>query len=340
MSSNAHLVLLTGSQAGLVAPILPGYYLVGRSSRCQIRPKTRSVSRQHCLLYFGSEPPPPIDSDECDEVADASAPVDAPRRMHVVDLGSTSGTCLNGKRIPVRQWRVLATDCELRCGKIAWRVMVNAQLHQVKAPMHTDFVEYHARGSTMDACNDSASVAEEEPPTELSAEATGDDETGLPVEAATGTAWQEDTVVAFLASQDEVDRKKRRETIRQTVQRKQARSNEFGLTDEARVESVPVHELETLVAESPSSEASSRSPKKRSETVGRSKNVEGDRRESFLPSFHPNWGTVKLALALALTIAVIGFGIYRIIQFQSGPPVRVFRGIGFKMHKVNIDWVG
>ena len=47
----AQLVLASGSRSGLAAPLFEGYYLIGRHEECQIRPKSRSVSRRHCLLH-------------------------------------------------------------------------------------------------------------------------------------------------------------------------------------------------------------------------------------------------------------------------------------------------
>lgn len=97
------LVLGTGSNAGLTAPIHRGYYMIGRHPECQIRPKTRSVSRRHCLLHH-------------DEGV-----------FRVLDLGSTRGTQVNGEKIAPKRWFELADGDELRCGKTTFRVSVERQ---------------------------------------------------------------------------------------------------------------------------------------------------------------------------------------------------------------------
>ncbi len=96
------LTLASGSRAGVVVSIHPGYYLIGRDSECQIRPKSRSVSRRHCLLRHEAG------------------------QLHAVDLESTSGTRLNGERLKPRCWHPLADGDQLRCGKIAFDVQMRS----------------------------------------------------------------------------------------------------------------------------------------------------------------------------------------------------------------------
>lgn len=98
----AQLVLASGSRAGLVAPIHPGYYLIGRLKECQIRPKSRSVSRRHCLVHWHEGV------------------------LRVFDLESTSGTKINGDKILPRMWTEVTDGDELRCGKIAFRLQIAA----------------------------------------------------------------------------------------------------------------------------------------------------------------------------------------------------------------------
>ena len=99
-STTVRLVLATGSRAGMVAPLHPGYYMIGRHGECQIRPKSRSVSRRHCLLQH-----------ECDQV-------------RVFDLNSSSGTYVNDRKLEPRVWASLADGDSLRCGKILFHVSV------------------------------------------------------------------------------------------------------------------------------------------------------------------------------------------------------------------------
>jgi len=75
-----------------------GYYMIGRHSECQIRPKSRSVSRRHCLLLQ-------------DDTG-----------LQVLDLNSTAGTRVNDLRIRPKTWTMLRNGDMLRCGKVVFRV--------------------------------------------------------------------------------------------------------------------------------------------------------------------------------------------------------------------------
>ncbi|MEM9369457.1 MAG: FHA domain-containing protein [Planctomycetota bacterium] len=102
--SSVQLTLASGSRAGLVATIHPGYYLIGRDGECQIRPKSRSVSRKHCLLHH------------------------VEGGLQVFDLESTSGTRVAGDKIPAKQWVCVGDGAELRLGKIAFHVSVRKRV--------------------------------------------------------------------------------------------------------------------------------------------------------------------------------------------------------------------
>ena len=97
---SVELIITQGSNAGTAAPIHPGYYLVGRLKECQIRPKSRSVSRRHCLLLHNDD------------------------GFGALDLKSTRGTYVNGTRLEPHRWRVLADGDELRFGKVVFKVSV------------------------------------------------------------------------------------------------------------------------------------------------------------------------------------------------------------------------
>jgi hypothetical protein len=97
---SVELIIAQGSHAGTVAPIHPGYYLVGRHSECQIRPKSRSVSRRHCLLLRNED------------------------GFGALDLRSTCGTFINGDKIRPHQWNVLHDGDEIRFGKVAFTVSI------------------------------------------------------------------------------------------------------------------------------------------------------------------------------------------------------------------------
>lgn len=97
-TATARLVLAVGSRAGLEAPLQRGYYMIGRHAECQIRPKSRSVSRRHCLLFQDDH------------------------GLQVLDLNSTAGTRVNDLRVRPMTWTVLRDGDMLRCGKVVFRV--------------------------------------------------------------------------------------------------------------------------------------------------------------------------------------------------------------------------
>lgn len=97
-SKIVRLVLAVGSRAGLEAPLHTGYYMIGRHKECQIRPKSRSVSRRHCLLHNE------------DGV------------LRLFDLKSTAGTFKNDERLESYRWYEVVDGDEVRCGKVLFVV--------------------------------------------------------------------------------------------------------------------------------------------------------------------------------------------------------------------------
>ena len=97
------LITTQGSHAGTAATIHPGYYLVGRHKECQIRPKSKSVSRRHCLLLHNDD------------------------GFGAMDLKSSSGTWINGSRLHPHEWRVLRDGDQIRFGKVAFTVSIKNQ---------------------------------------------------------------------------------------------------------------------------------------------------------------------------------------------------------------------
>ena len=93
---SVNLILATGSRAGTEAPLMCGYYMIGRDKSCQIRPKSRSVSRRHCLVHHMGH------------------------SVRVFDLDSTSGTRINGDRIAAKVWVDLENGDLLKVGRIGF----------------------------------------------------------------------------------------------------------------------------------------------------------------------------------------------------------------------------
>jgi len=131
------LIMTQGSSAGTAAPIHRGYYLVGRHKECQIRPKSRSVSRRHCLLLHNED------------------------GFGALDLKSTGGTFVNGKRLDPHQWCVLHHGDELRFGKVAFEVAINAPALTNTAAVGSASAAKQQRPQTVA----SRSIAGEEAPT-------------------------------------------------------------------------------------------------------------------------------------------------------------------------------
>ena len=118
------LIMTQGSSAGTAAPIHRGYYLVGRHKECQIRPKSRSVSRRHCLLLHNED------------------------GVGALDLKSTSGTFVNGQRLEPHQWRVLRSGDQIRFGKVVFEVAIKqTAMAGTAAANHPAAPQHDAAGS-------------------------------------------------------------------------------------------------------------------------------------------------------------------------------------------------
>ncbi len=74
--------------------------MIGRHAECQIRPKSKSVSRRHCMLHHVAG------------------------NVRVLDLKSTTGTIVNGSRLEPRNWRTLEDGDQIRCGKVVFQLSV------------------------------------------------------------------------------------------------------------------------------------------------------------------------------------------------------------------------
>ncbi len=394
---SASLVLSTGSRAGLVASIHRGYYLVGRNGNCQIRPKSRSVSRTHCLLYYGIDPPESLDPNQPLPAPSVDAAKKPIPRFFVMDLNSAAGTRLNFSKIPPRQWVEVASGTQLRCGKIAWRVIIENQPVAVAPvePAQSPAIKSRTIATPPSppvVPRPELSVAATSPPENLTSEPNllGPPPVVVPPSAPVlnqadalesesiadpgssgdvdisprmlqGEAWQEADVAAFLAAHDDVDRQARYDSIRASVQRKTEKTQQYGLDE---VLDGSLNESETFIGESTSDinlatadtlvEESVEtktavpdpekllSPAERKAIAAREKKEDkrkraadrraaakeaSARRVATLDGENPLVTKLKLAFAVVLTLAVLGFSAYQFIQFRSGPPPRVVDGI-------------
>ncbi len=108
------LKVLSGSHAGKEIPVAADKFLIGRSESCQLRPKSDSVSRRHCIL------------------------VAKEGRVLLQDLKSRNGTYVNDKRLPTDKAKVLKAGDHLRVGKLEFEVMIEHGLQSAKKPKVAD----------------------------------------------------------------------------------------------------------------------------------------------------------------------------------------------------------
>ena len=106
----AKLRIKTGSLTGRELEIVGQKFLIGRSESCQLRPKSESVSRRHCILVMREG------------------------RLLLQDLGSRNGTFINDKRLPSDKAKVLRDGDVLRVGKLTFDVLIEHGLTEAKKP--------------------------------------------------------------------------------------------------------------------------------------------------------------------------------------------------------------
>lgn len=115
------LKVLSGSHEGKEISISSEKFLIGRSETCQLRPKSESVSRKHCILVIKDN------------------------RVLVQDLKSRNGTYVNDKRLPVDKAKVLRGGDALRVGKLLFEVVIEHGLQAAKKPLVADVGDAAAR---------------------------------------------------------------------------------------------------------------------------------------------------------------------------------------------------
>lgn len=115
------LKVLAGSHEGKEIAVSSEKFLVGRSEVCELRPKSESVSRKHCILVLKDN------------------------RVLVQDLKSRNGTFVNDKRLPVDKAKVLKAGDELRIGKLLFEVIIEHGLQAAKKPEVADVGDAAAR---------------------------------------------------------------------------------------------------------------------------------------------------------------------------------------------------
>lgn len=115
------LKVLSGSHEGRELNVSGEKFLIGRSESCQLRPKSESVSRKHCIIVLKDN------------------------RVLIQDLKSRNGTYVNDKRLPTDKAKVLAGGDQLRVGKLNFEVVIEHGLQAPKKPEVADMSDAAAR---------------------------------------------------------------------------------------------------------------------------------------------------------------------------------------------------
>lgn len=115
------LRVLSGSQQGKEIAVNSEKFLVGRSDSCQLRPKSESVSRKHCIIVVRDN------------------------RVLVQDLKSRNGTFVNETRLPTDRAKVLESGDKLQIGKLTFEVVIEHGLQAPKKPEVVDVSDAAAR---------------------------------------------------------------------------------------------------------------------------------------------------------------------------------------------------
>lgn len=115
------LKVLSGSHAGLELGVSGDKFIIGRGESCNLRPKSESVSRKHCII------------------------VTRDNRVLIQDLASRNGTFVNDKRLPTDKAKVLKAGDKLKVGKMEFEVLIEHGLQAAKKPEVTSVDEAAAR---------------------------------------------------------------------------------------------------------------------------------------------------------------------------------------------------
>ncbi|WP_146521574.1 FHA domain-containing protein [Stieleria varia] len=108
------LKVMTGSHGGKEISVASEKFLIGRSESCQLRPKSESISRKHCIIV----------------VRDG--------KVLIQDLKSRNGTYVNDKRLPSDRAKVLAAGDVIKLGKLTFELVIDHGLQGNKKPHVAD----------------------------------------------------------------------------------------------------------------------------------------------------------------------------------------------------------
>lgn len=104
------LKVLSGNHEGKLIPIKDEKFFIGRSDSCQLRPKSESISRKHCVI------------------------VQKDGRVLLLDLKSRNGTFINEKQVSSDKAKILKSGDLLRCGQLEFEVQIEVGIANSKKP--------------------------------------------------------------------------------------------------------------------------------------------------------------------------------------------------------------
>jgi pSer/pThr/pTyr-binding forkhead associated (FHA) protein len=104
------LKVLSGTHEGKLIQIKDEKFLIGRSESCQLRPKSESISRKHCVIVLKEG------------------------RVLLLDLKSRNGTFVNEKQLSPDKAKILKSGDRLRCGQLEFEVLIEVSIANTKQP--------------------------------------------------------------------------------------------------------------------------------------------------------------------------------------------------------------
>lgn len=104
------LRVLGGAHSGKEIQAKDEKFLIGRGDSCQLRPKSDSISRKHCVI------------------------LQKDGKVIVADLGSRNGTFLNEKKLEPERAKVMSSGDVLRVGQLEFEVLIEHGIGGAKKP--------------------------------------------------------------------------------------------------------------------------------------------------------------------------------------------------------------
>ncbi|EMI20125.1 Forkhead-associated protein [Rhodopirellula maiorica SM1] len=312
----AQLILATGSHAGVAASIQLGYYMIGRHGECQIRPKSRSVSRRHCILHHTET------------------------QLLALDLDSSSGTCINGEKITVNRWVELKDGDQLRCGKVVFDVSIKTTPQQSSVTSGADELV----PAIADAADDTDAASNSEHAWPAESMLQGEAWQEFDVADMLHSADDSDREQRYKAIRAISELKSDDSSLKSGNLSDAGTLSEEGdtLTDEPSTTADTLRladdepASESRAAESRSSESKpapaklEKTKKVKADTSGtHDRKSKKPRQPLRMPSISlpSDFESLKLVGAILISIVVIGLFSYSVYRFQAGPPVKIVKGI-------------